>query len=132
MSTHDLMAFFWCRGGQRLVYAALDQDAGCARWYRCDLGTDDPSDSVEQELAAFWPSRDQLFLLHFFEQFAASHRIIDPSGRWLTWASHPEPGAEITDFSPRIMALDLTSPDPDPIVLAPGSFAVFSPPPGTG
>jgi hypothetical protein len=127
VSTHPTMAFFWCRGGRRLVYASLDREAGCARWVRVDLDPSDPTESQETELGPFWPSRDQLFLLHFFEQYAQSHAQIDPSGRWLVYASHPDPEAKDPDARPQILMLDLDAGDPEPVVLAQGSFAVFAP-----
>lgn len=132
ITTHECMAFFWCRGGRRLVYAALDRTMGCARWYRCDLGEQDPSDCVEEELTPFWPTRDQLFLLHFFEQYTSSHAVVDPTGRWLTWATHPDPGSAPPDPRPRVMVLDLDAADPEPQAVAYGSFAVFRPRSPTG
>lgn len=127
VSTHPCMAFFWCRGGRRLVYASLDREAGCARWTRMDLGSPDPSDSVEVELTPFWPTRDQLFLLHFFEQYAPSHAMVDPTGRWLVYASHPDPASDDPDTRPRILLIDLDQPDPEPQPIAFGRFAAFAP-----
>lgn len=129
VSTHPCMAFAWCRGGRRLVYAALDREAGCARWYLLELGLDDPSDSQETELCPFWPTRDQLFLLHFFEQFAQSHPMLDPSGRWLLYSSFPQPADRVRDGEPRpgIYLLDLDQPEPSPQRVTEGRFAVFGP-----
>lgn len=132
VSSHANMAFFWARGGKSLAFAAMDRKAGCARWYRCDLGEGDPSDAVDQELCPFWPTRDQLFLLHFFEQYAASHGAVDPSGRWLTWATHPDPATHDPDQRPRIMGIDLEAADPQPFLVAHGSFATFGPAPRSG
>ncbi len=127
LTARPCMAFFWCRGGRRLVVAALDRDAGCARWSRIDIHDADPTESDEQELCPFWPTRDQLFQLHFFEQYAPSHALIDPTGRWLVYASFPDPLDSGADSRPRIECIDLDAADPEPRTLAHGRFACFAP-----
>lgn len=129
VTSHPCMAFAWCRGGRRLVYAAVDREAACLRWYRLELGDPDPSEGAETELAPFWPTHDQLFALHFFEQYAQSHPQVDPTGRWLVYASYPDPlqRDEAAEVQPRIMLIDLDEPDPTPREVARGSYAVFGP-----
>ncbi|RME20174.1 MAG: hypothetical protein D6798_21000, partial [Deltaproteobacteria bacterium] len=128
LTRRPCMAFFWCRGGRRLVVASLDRDAGCARWSRIDIDESDPTESVEQELAPFWPTQAQLFQLHFFEQYVPSHGLVDPTGRWLVYASFPDPLDSLADGRPRIECIDLDAADPEPVVLAHGRFASFAPP----
>ncbi len=132
-TTRPLLAFFWCRPN-RLVYASLDAKAGCARWTRVEL--DASGEAQERELVSFWPTREQVFLLHFFEQFAESHPIVDASGRYLCWAGHadpslpPSPEGSLDDTGkphPGIFCLDLDQPDLPPRRLASGSIATFGP-----
>ena len=136
ISAHANMAFFWADGGRALVYAAAHRASGCVRWYRCRPGALDPSDSVEQELLPSWPTRDQVFLLHFFDQFAGSHGLLDPDGRWLLVASWPDPAASPDRGpgarTPRILRVDLSLDDPEAVVLAQGSLAIFGPPAPAG
>lgn len=133
ISTHPMMAFYWVDEGRALVYAAADRAHGCVRWYRCVPGAADPSDCVEQELFPSWPTAEQVFLLHFFEQLAGSHGPVDPSGRWLVLASWPAPDpdglhSDGAQRRPRVLRVDLRAADPQPELLTHGSVAVVGPP----
>ncbi|MCB9779032.1 MAG: PD40 domain-containing protein [Alphaproteobacteria bacterium] len=123
VTRHPCMAFAWAGGDRTLIYAAMDQEAGCARWYRCVIG-DDPRAAEDQELAPFWPTPDQLFQLHFFEQYVGSHPQVSADGRWLCYASRVEPRR---DAPHAVMVMDLHQEDPTPVEVARGGFAVFSP-----
>lgn len=129
LTQRPLLAFFWCRP-DRLVYASLDTRAGCARWWKIEL--DEGGSVREQELVAFWPTREQMFMLHFFEQFAGSHPIVDDSGRWLCWAGHPGPADGDAPTVPGIYVLDLDAAEGVPRWLASGSIATFGPMPSPG
>ncbi len=117
------MAFFWDPRGGRLVTASVDLMASCLRWRLLDVET-----RQTRELSLFWPSRELLFYLHFFEQFASSHSLISADGRTLVYASYAasEQGtAEGTRC--HVLALDLDDPDPQPRSLGEGTFGVCSP-----
>jgi hypothetical protein len=120
----DCAAFFWTPDGSRLVYAAVDADRTAMSWWVVCADGGRP-----RRLATFWPSRDQLFFLHFFEQYAGSHSLISPDGRLLVYASHPAPTDAGDDRSALIHLIELDAEAPVPRAVAEGSFAVFAPPP---
>ncbi len=78
-------------------------------------------------LASFYPSLDQKFFLHFFEQFAVSHSPISADSTRLAFASHPNPKGGGTDTTSHICTVNLDGSEPNVEILAPGDFAVFSP-----
>ncbi|MFT4976961.1 MAG: Tol biopolymer transport system component [Myxococcota bacterium] len=117
----ECQAYFWLPDGQQMVYAQVDREANCLQWLLLTLAT---GESVS--LGAFWPSRDQMFYLHFFEQYYESHPLISPDGRTLIYAGHPGPD-ELGDRSSRLWRVDLQDPGSPPVAFATGTFAVFSP-----
>lgn len=121
LSTKPGLAFFWLPCGQQLLVAQPDRAMECMHWMLVDIEQD-----TAVALATFWPSRDQLFYLHFFEQFAQSHPQISSDGRHLVYASHPDPRRS-GDRQSLIWRLDLHSPSQPPEALATGSFGVFAP-----
>lgn len=126
LTEHDCLAFFCTPTGDRVVYASLDRAAGCLRWRVLDL-----DGGPSRELCPFWPSPEQLFYLHFFEQFATTHAPISADGRTLVYASvlGGERDEDLDDSDPacHVLALDLDDPDAQPRSLGEGSFAVCSP-----
>ena len=124
VSDEDCMAFFWTPDGRRIIYARLDLNASCMRWRCVDVET-----GKKEDLGPFWPSRDQLFYLHFFEQYAVSHPLVTADSRTLVFASHPDPGDGEVGTTCQIIALDLDAPVVEHRVLAEGTFAVCSPAP---
>ena len=85
----------------------------------------DIESKIIQDIGTFWPSRDQLFYLHFFEQYSNSHPIVSVDGRMLVFAGHPDPlyGG---DSRSRLWGVDLTVCTPRATELAEGTFGVFS------
>lgn len=116
-------AFLWLPDGSGLLLAHADRDAGAFRWLRLSLAGGAP-----EPLALFWPSRDQLFYLRFFEQYALSHPIVSPEGDTLLYAGFPDP-ARAGVPSERLWTLDLRAEQPRPALFTEGSFAVFAPSP---
>lgn len=117
------MAFFWDPRGGRLVYATVDLMASCLRWHLLDLET-----RRSRELCPFWPSRELLFYLHFFEQFASSHSLVSADGRTLVFASYAASEAGTPESTRcHVLALDLDDPDPQPRTLGEGTFGVCAP-----
>jgi hypothetical protein len=122
LTTADCLAFFWAPTGDALVYAVVDADANCLFWYRVDIAGGDPV-----PLGSFWPTRDILFYLHFFDQYGQSHSLISADGRYMVFAGYPAGGGQ-ADLSspPRIYVKDIRNPERPPEQVGRGSFAVFS------
>ena len=115
------VAFFWSGCGRRLLVAGRGPRAGF-HWDLVDLETGET-----RFISAFYPSDDQRFFLHFFEQFAGSHAQISPDGRYLVYAAHPDSRADTTDNSSKVFLVDLDAAEAAPEEIAFGQFAVFSP-----
>ncbi len=120
VSSADCFAFFWSPLGDFLVYAVVDADNNCLYWYRVSREGGTP-----ERLGSFWPTRETLFYLRFFDQYANSHPMISPDARHIAFAGYPA-GEGQADLSapPRIYVKDLRSNDA-PAEVARGSFAVF-------
>lgn len=116
-----VMAFHWDRTGSRVIYAVLESDRSCMVFRAWEAETGEVRD-----LCPFWPSRDQLFYLHFFEQFTGSHHLVSPDGRTLVFSGYPDPRRAEEGGGPRIHVLDILNPTGGPLTLAEGRFAVFS------
>ncbi len=123
VSVSDCLAFFWSPKGDYLLYAVVDSDANCLHWNMVFVDGGGPS----IPLGSFWPTRDILFYLHFFDQYAQSHPIISSDGRYVAFAGYPAGGGQ-ADLSspPRIFVKDVTEPDRPPELAGRGSFAVFA------
>ncbi len=122
LTTSDCLAYFWSPNGDYLLYALVDSDANCLYWYKVDVAGGEPVG-----LGSFWPTRDILFYLHFFDQYAQSHSLISPDGRYVVFAGYPAGGGQ-ADLSspPRIYLKDVLDPARPPEMVGRGSFAVFS------
>ena len=104
------------------------QQERCVTWNLARPG--EPS----ERLARFWPSREMLFYLHFFDQFTHSHSLLSPEGDRLVFCGRrmadadgddsPWPTQEPDTFD--VLVLDLED-DAPPRSIAEGSFACFSP-----
>lgn len=123
ITTSECLAFFWAPTGDYLLFAVVDAEANCLHWRKVGRDGGDPV-----ELGTFWPTRDILFYLHFFDQYAQSHNIISPDGRYVAFAGYPAGGGR-ADLSnpPNIWLTDVQNPTCAPQLVGHGSFAVFSP-----
>jgi dipeptidyl aminopeptidase/acylaminoacyl peptidase len=119
----ECQAFFWVPGSRQLIFAQLDNNSRCFWWKKLDI----ESRGVTL-ISAFWPSRDQLFYLHFFEQYTHSHPLISADGTTLIFSGHAEPGTDSSP-SPRLWTVDLRADSPSPVELIRGSFGTFPPRP---
>ena len=115
-----LFAFSWSPCGTWILGAQVAAAENCLRWWKIPLS----GEAIE--LGTFWPSRDMLFYLHFFDQYTTSHSLISPDGRWITFAGYPA-GEGHKDLSspPRIYVKDTTAPDSAPSEVGTGVFAVW-------
>ncbi len=110
----NVVAHFWSPQSDRVAYLVVNRDGpsattrlranghtpaeqatGGLTWYVLDAKTG-KSDAV----ATFSPSRDMVYLLNFFDQFARSHSLWSPDGRYLSYGatdSTGKPGVYIVD-----------------------------------
>ena len=119
------MAFFWTPDGSRLLIASLAPEEGHVTWDLIDV------QSLESRtLCRFWPSRDELFFLHFFEQFTESHPPISADGRTLVFSGRLDLNHVVEQEQPgvpKVMTIDLDGEQTAPCVVAAGIFGVFPP-----
>lgn len=123
LSEGDCMAWFCGPRAGRIVVATVDRMGACLRWLLVDEGQE------PRDICPFWPGPEQVFFLHFFEQFALSHSPVCADGRTLVYTSAV--GGEGDDGGgaggTHVLALDLDDPDAQPRSLGEGRFAVCSP-----
>lgn len=123
VSDERCLAFFWAPRGDWILQAQADRENNCVHWRQVAA-----DGSGSRSLATFWPTRDLLFYLHFFDQFALSHSLIAPDGERFVYAGYPAGGGQ-ADLSapPRVWVQDATSRGGPPLEVARGSFAVYAP-----
>lgn len=112
------LAYFFDPTGTRLV-TCVPHGGGEMVWRLHDLETGE-----RRTLSRFWPSPDQTYYLHFFEQYALSHPLVSPDGSTLVYSGYDAPDRGRGE--PLVYAIDLLDTDATPRILGEGSFAVFS------
>lgn len=76
-------AFYWSPDGKRLAYAGLDRTERALSWFVAD-----PDGKNRRQLASFVPSEEQFAMFRFFDQYAQSHGLWSPDGKYLVWTGH--------------------------------------------
>lgn len=71
-------------------------------------------------ISHFFPTRSQIYLFQFFDQFAQSHTVWSPDSSQIVFAELLPDGREF------IRVVDTSDPQQSSITIAEGSFAVFS------
>ena len=115
LTPEDSLAFF--PAGDSVLLVQIDSDENCLTWKR--VGPDGA-----QELCQFWPSRETLFFLRFFDQFVQSHRAVSQDGRALVFCGHTLDDAP-RGGEPSVLLYDLDTHQLRD--MGPGSFACFAP-----
>jgi hypothetical protein len=118
LAEDDSLAFMWSEARGELIYARLDTENNCLAWRAVAPG------QPPRELLRFWPSRELLFYLHFFDQFVHSHHLVDPTGRHLVFSGHPHCEGPPSG-PPKVLVLDIDS--GELTELDSGGFACFRP-----
>lgn len=119
LSDEECLAFYPVPGRGGVLMVRVDSARNCLRWELVDSGEE------RRELAAFWPSRETLWSLQFFEHFALSNPPVDPRGEKLVYAGYPA-GADPRRAKAEVFTLDLDQGAP-PLPIHTGSFACFPP-----
>ena len=77
-----MLCFFWSPDGSKIAYITPSEDAqGSVRWAVLDTETDEI-----RRLADFVPSREQLTMFMFFDQYGQSHRLWSPDSSRILFA----------------------------------------------
>lgn len=122
----ECLAFFAVPGGARVVFVTQAEQKGWVEWWCVEAPGMPPRQVARARL-----TRDELFRLYFFEQFAESHPVLTPDGRHLVFATHM-PNLDGQEQPPVVVVVDLDLPDLPARPLARGSFAVCAPQPAEG
>jgi Tol biopolymer transport system component len=128
----NVIAHFWSPQSDRVAYLvvarnepdmqarvrnnghrAAEQATGGLVWYTLDVN----SGKIEQ-YAKFLPTRDMVYLLNFFDQFARSHSLWSPDGRYLSY------GATDTLGNSVIMLVDTQT--ADTVRVGAGTIGIWS------
>ena len=118
LTDDDLLCFFWSDSGQQLLYARLLPESSCLAWYSVR------SNSTPVELVRFRPSREMLYYLHFFDQFAETHKLISSDGQYLVFSGVLDTDAP--ESKPKIHVIKVRE-NAGPVTLGEGSFGCFEP-----
>jgi Tol biopolymer transport system component len=114
LGSMECLAFVWA-GDRHLVVARVDADRGLVEWSLVD------EQGIARHLIDLLPSRDMRFYLRFFEQYAVSHPIVDPEGRYLLLTGI----LRGRGTAPRVWRVPLAGGEPED--LGPGRFATWGP-----
>lgn len=129
----NIVAHFWSPRSDRIAYVVLSrqqpdtqtsmrsngryrmgQASAILRWYVLNVTT-----GRSELFASFAPTRDMVYLLNFFDQFARSHSLWSPDGRYLVYAATDSAGKSA------VMLLDMQN-GGSPTRVADGTMAVWS------
>ncbi len=112
--------FFWSPQNEALWYVSLDSGRSYLRWHRFLRGSGETT-----ELARFLPSREQMFVLSFFDQYTLSHPPLAPDGKTLAFSGYLlNPAGSTTAAQVYMLSLD----DPaEPRSVATGDFVCWNP-----
>ena len=115
-----IIGFFWSPRNDFLVYLSVDQRQNYLRWHRLSH-----TSGEKMELARFLPSREQMFILSFFDQYALSHPPLAPDGRTLAFAGYLITPTSATTTS-HVYALPLDDSTAEPTSIASGQFVSWN------
>jgi Tol biopolymer transport system component len=113
--------FFWSSPGDTLLYLTVDAQRSHLRWHRLSRESGETS-----ELVRFLPSREQTFILSFFDQYAGSHPPLAPDGTTLAFAGYLVGANPLDTTTPsQIYLLPLDGSD-EPRPVAAGQFVCWN------
>jgi dipeptidyl aminopeptidase/acylaminoacyl peptidase len=115
-----VLGFFWSPQSDFLLYLTIDQQQNFICWNRLMRISGEKT-----ELARFLPSREQMFILSFFDQYALSHPPLAPDGSALAFAGYLVTPVSTTSTS-HVYCLSLTDATSPPKKIAPGQFVSWN------
>ena len=121
-----VVAFFWSPNGEMLAYVTFADGVEGLRWNILDVAS-----GQRWPLVDFIPTRDQMSLLNFFDQFAYSHRAWSPDSRSLVFAGGIVGNVGVSaslalQDTPKVLVLSV-EPASTAQTLADGIMATWSP-----
>ena len=123
----SVLSFFWSPDGSKLAYVTTVGEGEALRWVILDV-----ENGSEWPLVDFIPSREQLSLFQFFDQYAYSHPPWSPDSGSLVFAGIPAHGGATASYgsgqAPRtsIVTVD-ASPGAFVEIVAAGIMGFWSP-----
>jgi len=115
-----VLGFFWSPQGDFLLYLTVDQQQNFLCWNRFVR-----TNGEKTEIARFLPSREQMFILSFFDQYALSHPPLAPDGSALAFAGYLVTPVSATTTS-HVYYVSLDDPTTPPTKIAPGQFVSWN------
>ena len=114
-------AFFWSPDGTRILYATRNRYRAHWTWMVVDVQS-----RTSRPVVDFIPSRPQLMVFQYFDQYALSHRLWSPDSRFFTFSgqTRPNPGHGVQ--GPSVYVVPVTK-DATPQRLSDGHIAFWSP-----
>ena len=120
-----MLCYFWSPDGSKIAYVTPSESAdGSVRWAVLDLETDDV-----QYLADFLPSREQLTMFMFFDQYGQSHKLWSPDSSKILFAGVPgrlEERGPLPEGSATSIYVADVSGNEEPLLLGQGTMGVWS------
>ena len=110
LSNAKAQSLWWCNAKQ-ILFSSFESNPHVVKWHKLDVSSEE-----QKQLHASWPTRSQMFVLHFFEQFNMGQSILDTEKQRLLFAGYPTPqGAR--GYTPRtqIYTLDVHEGTIEPI-----------------
>ena len=77
----NVLSYFWSPDGTKVALVTIADTGGELRWTLLDAATGSTTRLVD-----FTPSRDQLTMFQFFDQYAYSHLLWSPDSRFLIFS----------------------------------------------
>ena len=119
----NFAAFFWSPDGTQILYAKRNLDRDYWTWMSVDV-----QNGQSFAIVNFIPSRPQLLVFQYFDQYALSHRLWSPDSQAFTFSGHagttPDPAQGFR--SPAVYIVPVKQ-DATPQQLADGHIAFWSP-----
>jgi TolB protein len=124
----NVLAYFWAPNGKKLAYVTPSERGGSLRWLVLEVDT-----GKRLPLVDFLPSRDQMTMLEFYDQYSHSHSVWSPDSRYLVFSGRVEEGetmaslvSQPTSQGQYVLVMD-TEANGFAIPIAEGTLGVWSP-----
>ena len=119
----NFAAFFWSPDGTRILYAKRNLDRAYWTWVVVDVHSRKSIPVVN-----FIPSRPQIMVFQYFDQYALSHRLWSPDSRFFTFSGYTSTNSDPAQGfrGPSVYVVSVTE-EAIPQRLSDGHIAFWSP-----